>query len=372
MKDREAVLLRPSLGRTLFFVAIAAMSLVAIDSTLAKTERLETAAQAARFYGEGQRLVRDGKYAAAAESFRSAIANARDNTEYPLALGRALLGAGQLEDAGTALAELLKADAMAGAPNLEMARVLAKQGQLEEAAFYYHRAIYGQWGQDANANRVATRFELADLLAKRNSKADLLAELLPLQDQASIDANTQKKLAGLYLTAGSPARAATILRDLVRARPQDVEAHSGLGDAEFARADYAAAQSAFVAALRLSPNDTHVQSALELTDRVLILDPMRRGLSGQERYERSVHVLELVAAKIPQCITAAQATADADLINAVNAALKQRVAVPGQTDAVEANVDLANKLWQAERTTCASAVSPEDQPLQLVLAKAAQ
>ena len=27
MKDREAVLLRPSLGRTLFFVAIAAMSL---------------------------------------------------------------------------------------------------------------------------------------------------------------------------------------------------------------------------------------------------------------------------------------------------------------------------------------------------------
>jgi len=105
---------------------------------------------------------------------------------------------------------------------------------------------------------------------------------------------------------------------------------------------------------------------------VLILDPIRRGLSGEERYERSVHVLELVAAKIPQCITAAQATADADLINAVNAALKQRVAVPGQTDAVEANVDLANKLWQAERTTCASAVSPEDQPLQLVLAKAAQ
>ena len=104
---------------------------------------------------------------------------------------------------------------------------------------------------------------------------------------------------------------------------------------------------------------------------VLILDPIRRGLSGEERYERSVHVLELVAAKIPQCIAPVQANADADLINAVNGALKQRVAVLRQTDAVEANVDLANKLRQAERTTCASAVSPEDQPLQLVLAKAA-
>jgi predicted Zn-dependent protease len=371
MKNREPASLRPSLVRTLFFVAIAVAALSVIDSVLARTERLETAAEAARFYGEGQRLLRQGKYAAAAEAFRSAIANARDNTEYPLALGQALLGAGQAEEAGTALAELLKADAMAGAPNLEMARVLAKQGQFEGAEFYYHRAIYGQWRQDANVNRVAARFELADLLARRNSAADLLAELLPLQDQAPADAGTRKKLARLYLTAGSPARAAAIFRDLVRAQPQDADSYEGLGDAEFARADYTAAQSAFITALRLNPDDRQARKGLELTDQVLNLDPLRRGLRGEERYERSVHVLDLVAARIPQCISPAQANEAAELIDAVNGALKQRVAASRQTDAVETNLDLANRLWQVERATCASAASPADQPLQLVLAKAA-
>lgn len=366
------LVLRPSLFRTLFFVAIAAASLVLIDSVLARTEHRETAAEAARFYRDGQRLIQQGKYDDAADAFRSAIANARDNANYPLALGQALLAAGQLDEAGATLTDLLKADSMAGAPNLAMARVFAKQGQFEEAAFYYHRAIYGQWQVDAPGNRVRTRFELADLLARRNSKPELLAELLPLQDQASPDAATQTKLARLFLTAGSPARAAAIFRDLERANPQDPEPHEGLGDAEFALADYTAAQSAFIAALRLRPDDRASARGLELCNQVLNLDPMRRGLGAQERYQRSVHVLQLVADRIGQCLTPARAAALTDLLNAVNTALKSLVPTAGQSDAVEANLDLANKLWQAERITCTSAIPAADQPLQLVLAKSAQ
>jgi tetratricopeptide (TPR) repeat protein len=374
MADQEITLLHPSFFRTLFFVALAAAALVLVDSVLANTERRETSLEAARFYREGESLMEKHQYADAADSFRSAIANTRDNPDYPLALGQALLDAGQLDEANATLMDLLQADSMAGAPNLAMARVFAKEGQFEQAAFYYHRAIYGQWKQDADTNRITVRFELADLLARRNSKAQLLAELLPLQEEASPDAATQARLARLYMIAGSAARAETIFRELVHASPQDAAAHKGLGDAEFALGNYAAAQPAFVSSLRLAPGAPDAAStrkALELTDQVISLDPLRRGLSGQERYQRSIDVLQLVLDRATQCMTPAHAQAEKPLLDSADAALTRRVAANGQAEATEANLDAAEKLWQAEKTNCKPAPAADD-PLELVLAKATQ
>jgi tetratricopeptide (TPR) repeat protein len=350
------------------------MALVAVDTVLANTEQRETSLEAARFYREGESLMQQHRYADATDSFRSAIANARDNPDYPLALGQALLDAGQLDEANSTLTDLLQADSMAGAPNLAMARVFAKEGQSDQAAFYYHRAIYGQWKQDADANRIRVRFELADLLARRNSKAELLAELLPLQEEASPDAATQARLARLYMIAGSPARAETVFRDLVHASPQDAEAHTGLGDAEFAIANYTAAQAAFISSLRLAPGGPDAASArkaLELTNQVLNLDPMRRGLGGQERYRRSVEVLQLVVDRVTQCMTAGHAQAASTSIDSAEAALARKIPVSGQAEATEANLDAAEKLWQAGKADCKPQAAAED-PLQLVLARAAQ
>lgn len=373
MADTDSSLLRPSLLRTLILVVLATAALVMIDSVLARTEQTETAAEATRFYSEGQRLMQQGNPAAAAESFRAAIANARDNTAYPLALGQALLDAGELDQASSTLTDLLRADPMAGAPNLVMARLLVRQNDITQATSYYHRSIYGQWSGDARASRVSVRFELADLLARRNARAELLAELLPLQDEAPADPATRARLARLYMTAGAPARAAAIFRDLAHASPQDPDAHEGLGDAEFAGGNYALAQTSFLAALRLRPGDAQAQKGLDLANQVLDLDPLRRGLDAPERYRRSLHVLELVTGKAAQCLSPSQTAGPAgDLLNNANAALKRRVPAARQADAVDANLDLANKLWQAERTTCSSAVAPADLPLQLVLAKAAQ
>lgn len=373
--NNEITLLRPSFFRTLFFVALSAASLVVVDTVLANTERKETSLEAARFYREGESLMQQHKYADAADSFRAAIANARNDPEYPLALGQALLDGGDLDEANSTLTDLLQADSMAGAPNLAMARVFAKEGQYEQAAFYYHRAIYGQWKQDATANQIKVRFELADLLAQRNEKAELLAELLPLQEEASPDPATQAKLARLYMIAGSPARASAIYGDLLRANPQDAEAHNGLGDAEFALGNYAAAQSSFIAALHLAPNGPDAASAtkaLQLTDQVLNLDPMRRGLGEQERYQRSVHVLQMVVDKVNGCMTPVHAEAAKPLIDSADAALAQKVPVNGRVDATEANLDIANKLWQAGKADCKPGATAADDPLQLVLAKAAQ
>lgn len=356
-----------SLFRTMVFVAIAATLLVLIDGVLAKTERLETAIQAARFYREGQSLMLQGKDAEAADLFKSAIADVRDNAGYRLALGQALAGAGRLDEAEATLTELLKEDSMAGTSNLAMARLCAKQGRVPEAISYYHRAIYGQWKADERSNQVSTRFELADFLAARDSKAELLAELLPLGDMASAGAATQQRLARLYMTSGSPARAAPLFRDLVRRHPQDPQAHEELGEAEFARGNYSAAESSFLATLRLRPDDQNARRRVELCGQVLDLDPMRRGLNGRERYQRSIQVLKQVTDDAAQC----PANSESDLAAAARAALKRHTDTAGQSDALESNMDLANRLWQAVRAKCTAANSPADEPLNLVLAKVA-
>lgn len=360
-----ALLMRPSFARTLFFVGIVAAGLVVIDSTPARKEGRETAAEANRAFHEGQDRLGKGDPAGAIGLFREAIANARDNRDYPLALGEAQIREGQFADAETTLNGLLQADSLAGPPNLAMARVCAKEGRFPEAISYYHRAVYSQWKTAPTTNEVMVRFELADLLAARNSRAELLAELLPLDDMTKQDADARTKLARLYLAAGSPARAAAIFRDLIHTHPQDAQAHEGLGEADFARGNYSAARTGFLDALRLRPDDSETRKKLERCDEILELDPMARGLSGRERYLRSLRVLQMVADKADSCLTGEQA----DPLAEARTALEAHVTAAGQSDAVEANLALATRLWQAEKMHCPITNSLADQALQLVLAR---
>ena len=92
-----------------------------------------------------------------------------------------------------------------------MARINAREGNAVDAASYYHRAIYGRWPVNAAGHRTQVRLELIELLARQNAKQELLAELLAVEDQVS-DTDTQKRLAHLFLAAGSPARSAALFR----------------------------------------------------------------------------------------------------------------------------------------------------------------
>jgi tetratricopeptide (TPR) repeat protein len=307
--------------RTILLAVLAGMAFITIDSVLAKTERHETALEAARLNNEGQHLMSEGKFDDAIESFRAAIANQRDNPEYTLELGRALRTAGRLNEAESTLEDLLRTNAMDGAANLALARVFLKQGDFPSAAFYYHRAIYGQWNAaDAEQRRLQVRFELVDLLVQRNQKQELLAELLPLQTEAPTDTATQQKLANLFLTAGSPVRAEEIYR----------------------------------AQVRLHPGDAALRKGLNLTDQILRLDPMRPELSDRERYQRSMHILQLVTDRASACHP------PEDLLQQL----------PGHTP--EENLAQAGRFWNVVKKNCPETISDADKPLELVLAASTQ
>jgi tetratricopeptide (TPR) repeat protein len=358
-----------SLLRTLLVTLAAIAVFFLIDTILSRTERAESRAAAERAYEEGLRLLKQGRSLEAVSEFDEAISLARENPAYPLARAEALLAAGHLPEAENTLAELLQNNDTAGAPNLVMARVLAREGKFTDAVAYYHRAIYGRWTNDLARNRFQARSELVDFLMANHSTDGLLAELLPLEQEAPSDAATQKQLALAFTEAGSPARGAELFRDVLRRQPQDPDANAGLGEAEFARGNYRAARVSFEAALRLRPADESTRQRLDLSNQVLALDPAQRGLSREEQYQRSLKILELTVASAASCLASPLSATTRDLIDSANKGLKQRFPSARSAEEMEKNMQLAEKIWQIRRAGCKGANSTA---LDLVLGKATQ
>lgn len=333
----------------LVFLAIAALWVA--DTFLARMERSESGVEAARLFEEGRALMERGDNADAIERIRDALSFERTNRFYQQVLAQAQLAAGKTADAEATLSGLLQSDPTEGQANLIMGRVLAKEERFPEAISYFHRAIYGQWERDAAQNRLRARFELIDLLARRDSKEDLLAELLPVQDQVPRDLQTRARMGRLFLRAGSPTRAAGIFRGMVQEAPVRAEGYAGLGESEFAQANYREAQRDFETALRLAPADD-VRKRLELCGELLALDPTLRGLSPTERLSRSRKLVEMARKEVSKC-----GATDLD---------KQAAA-----QVTEANLDLAEELWQARAKECKSQPAADD-PVALVMARLAR
>jgi tetratricopeptide (TPR) repeat protein len=371
--DKRAEAAGPSklLGTfTLVFLSMAA--LFAIDTFMAKMERSERRREARRIFDEAQQLAAQGRNAEAIERFRSGLSIAREDQNYELALARVLLAAGKLADAQTVVNEVLERAPTSGAANLAMARILARQGNAADASSYYHRAIYGRWNERAAEQRLQTRLELVDFLARQGDKGELLAELLRLQDETLADSALRSRLGHLFLAAGSPVRAAEDFRELLRRQPQSAEAYAGLGEAEFAERRYLAARAHFQIALRLRPDDPSTQRRLELCGQVLEMDPTRRGLGAAERYRRSRKLIELTLESASRCAGSVLPPALRELAEKAQVALKSRIRASQMDDATEADIALAEDLWQAGRKDCKQAVTQAEEPLALVLAEVGQ
>jgi tetratricopeptide (TPR) repeat protein len=215
------------------------------------------------------------------------------------------------------------------------------------------------------------RYELIDLLATRNSKEELLAELFPVQDQAPRDLKEQLRLGRLFLVAGSPTRAADVFRGVLHDAPTSADACAGLGEADFTRGNYRAALRDFQAALRLVPDDQTSLQRLEICNQLLLLDPTERGLSQVERFRRGRKLLELTLTETSQCVDQNPSPGLALLLDKAGKALKAPLTTANQSEESESNVDLAEQLWQLRKKECK--VPPaSDSPLALVLAKLAQ
>jgi Tfp pilus assembly protein PilF len=331
-----------------FAMMVAAIAaLLVFDLFVAGVDRRESRAHAANLYAEGLSLLAEHRPSDAEDRFTSAVAIDRASTRYVLALAEAKLDQGETSEAETTLRGLLERAENDGAVNLVMARTLLRSGHVAEATAYYHRAIFGRWGADSLLQRRNARFELIDRLAQRASQPELLAELLPLEDTSPDSVALRERLARLFVVAGSPARAITAFRDVLRRDPKNADAYAGMGDAEVDLGNFRAARADFAEALRLRPADTLFTERLAVIDSVFALDPSARGVGSAERLSRSRTLLERTLTTVIQCGDSA-----APLIGVARGLLGQAVPNARRDVAVDSMVEIAGSLWNRRPPAC--------------------
>lgn len=341
---------RPRTNQLGLIAIVAAVigSLWAIDLVLARVDSEETRAQARTYYNTGRRLLDANRALDAVDQLRKAHAMDRTDSRYALRLAAALIQAGKFGEAQTMLSDVLDRTPNDGEANLLEARLAVRRGQPTDTAAYYHRAIYGTWDQDGNTRAMQARLELANLLAANGSEKDLLAELLPLENQAPNDIAVRKQVAHLFLVAGAPSRAEAAYRALIHV-DSDKANYEGLGQADLALGNYRAAATAFRSAGATDQAD--------LADEMAGLDPTLRLLSSAEKFRRSVRILELARDALARCQADAQSRG---LLDEADKELKAKVRRNITNELAEERLMLAEQLWQQRKSNCASSGSGDE------------
>ena len=314
-------------------------------------------------YKTGTQLLAQERYDEAVQQFRTALSGEPGNAEYRLALGLALAQQHNLAEASVYLNALLKRNPENTLANLGEARILAEQGQIMQAVTLYHRALDGSWPAGEQPTRLQARFELVSLLAKTGQRTQAIAELLAALGSAGHDNPLKVKIADLLLGYGAYREAADVFRNVVQTDSRDAGAYAGLGQAELAMDSYQEARAAFSRAIELKPDEASKRQ-LQLTQRVLDLDPNARGLRAAGRYERSKELLQAEVMRLSQC------QPNHPALDAANKALAIRPRRAALEDAADNDLMLAEDLWKQEKTLCGNRpVGAEDEAIDRVLTR---
>ena len=275
----------------------------------------------------GARDLAAGRASAAADDYYAAQAYARDHGRYRLDLARALIAAGRSSEARAEL-ETLWIDAPgSGVVNLELARIAKNEGDLDDAARYYHAAIDGSWESNPAAARHGGRLELAQLFVERG--------LLPQAD----------------------AELTILLAD----SPVDPRAAALAGRVAFSRGDYRTAAAQLRAA---GPLDRGLGAMLDVATRALALDPDARGITSRERVRRVARLFSIALEASRRCESPA-AAAMRERLEAAAPNVTERT-LSRDPDASDATLELLTAAASVVQSAC-PAVGADDRAMALVV-----
>ncbi|MDE0622192.1 MAG: tetratricopeptide repeat protein [Bryobacterales bacterium] len=342
----------------------------------AKSFKAERSSRGQHHFAVAEELLAEDEQANAIKEYRNALSYAKEEPEYRLGLARALFEDERYAETENHLVDLRSQDPTSGILNYLLAQLAAKRGRLDAAVSYYRTAIHGRWDGDTEERRLSLRLELVDLLEASGRDEQLTAELIALGEIMPDDRGVQHKLGGLMLRSKLYDRASSLFQTLLETDPQDHEALLGRGEAEFRLGNYLTARTQYNRA-KLLHDDAATNERIALCNRIIELDPTRRGISLRERFRRSRVLIDRTRAATLKCqnpsgdaFVGPLAALPAGLASALENADQSLAGRPGRAtdEAVEANTLVAEELWKQAEPLCNES-SPPDPPLMHVMAK---
>ncbi len=277
------------------------VALFVITSFAAKIYHSKQRALAEEWYEQGEGDLKAGQARKAIGDFDRALFYSRDNRLYRLRLAQALLATNQVEEARPYLLNLWQHEPGNGTVNLELAHLAARKGDAAEANRYFHNAIYGVWEKDPQNRRRQVRLELCEFLLSHGERQAAQAALIELAADLPKDAGLYAHVGTLFLKAEDYSQAFDTLRQALNLDPKQQTALRGAGEASFRMANYRDARRYLDRAVQLNPQDTTAAQRLEMTNLILSLDPLERGLSAQTRARRVVFAYQQAVERLRAC-----------------------------------------------------------------------
>jgi predicted Zn-dependent protease len=350
----------------LTMLTVLAVALFLFVTALSRTYYAQREALGTRWFERGMADLKAKKYDAAVTEFRTSLLYSRDNFSYQLNLAEALIGLRRTGEASTYLLNLWEREPENGLVNLELARIEAQQGQNEEAARYYHNAVYAVWPADQEMLRSTARMELIDLLLRTHAKTQAQAELIALSANVGGDAEEQNRIGALFLRTEDYERALAAYRVSLRTEKDNPLALSGAGHAAFELGRYAVAQRYLQAAVAADASDTQSAGRLKTAEMVLDMDPFGRSISAAQRDKLVLDAFATAGKRLESCETRNAEESQEDLGDEWRK-MKPRVTEAGlrrNPDTGEAAMDL---VFRVERATSTACTAPEGKDLALLL-----
>ena len=293
---------RHSRERVLLACIILLMAFFGLTAFLARMYHAKFQSLADEWYMKGETSFQGAEYTTALTDFRNALVYSPNNAKFQFHLARALAAAGRLDEARSYLLTLLSESPGGGEINLELARIAARQSNMQDALRYYHGAIYGEWDTDPIAMRWKVRRELCEFMLDHGAANQATGDLLQLADNAPAQGiESQRTAAELLLRAQLWGRALSEFQSVLAADPHDVQALKGAGIAAYQLGRFSAAIEFFGRLPRDQAADPAVEEMNETSRQVLAADPYVPGLSAGARAHRATAALSLAVSRVQQC-----------------------------------------------------------------------
>jgi tetratricopeptide (TPR) repeat protein len=292
LRQRPTLLVLLAVLTVVFFLAVTGLS---------RAHEAQRQALGNRWFNRGVADLNAKNYEAAITEFRSALLYSRDDFSYQLNLAEALIGLKHTAEASAYLLNLWDREPGNGLVNLELARIAAQRGEIDQAVRYYHDAVYAAWPRDQERKRREARLELISLLLRIKDLGDAQAELIALSANVGDDPAQQETIADLFVRAGDYEHALASYRLVLRANDHDAAALAGAGYAAFQLGQYQLAQHYLQQAIAATPNDTQSAHLLQTTEMVLRMDPFRRQISTADRDKAVVEAFTAAGERLKSC-----------------------------------------------------------------------
>jgi tetratricopeptide (TPR) repeat protein len=328
--ERRRLIFADTLSLVILFAVTTVLAV--LTNYLYQSYASHQVALAKRWLERGDQAMRDKKPQAAIDALSSALAYAPSQRAIEIKLAEALASAGRVQEATVYFNALLESQQGNGLINLQLARLAALQGNVNQAIDDYQKAIYGNWEGDGYVRRREVRFELINYLIAHQMLDRARSELLVASGNApEDDLSVQLQIARSMEQAQDPGDALHLYRVILHRHPSLRDALEGAGRTAFQMGRYLDAKHYLSRALEGPAIDQEPQAAVEESrdrlnqaTRLLLLYPSSR-LSSRERNARILSDRKIALARLAQCTPkGTQASTDSAAANVSPSATPSR------------------------------------------------